>query len=80
MRKEQRDNIRDKYGINKDKQMWFAPMRLHWHKGLIPFMELFAKVEGYKDVQLVVAGEGTREAEEEIRSKSMELGVKLILV
>lgn len=79
-RKRQRDSVRDKYGINKDKQMWFAPMRLHWHKGLIPFMELFAKVEGYKDVQLVVAGEGTKEAEEEIRSKSMELGVKLILV
>lgn len=79
-RKELRDGIRDKYGINKDKQMWFAPMRLHWHKGLIPFMELFSKVNGYQDVQLVVAGEGTKEAEEEIRSKAKELDVNLNLV
>lgn len=79
-RKKQRDTVREKYGIDKEKRMWFAPMRLHWHKGLIPFMELFAKVDGYQDVQLVVAGEGTKEAKEEIRSKAKELDVNLNLV
>lgn len=79
-RKEQRDTIREKYGIDKEKRMWFAPMRLHWHKGLIPFMELFAKVDDYQDVQLVVAGEGTKEAEDEIRRKAKELDVNLNLV
>lgn len=80
IQKEQRNIVRDKYGIDKDKKMWFAPMRLHWHKGLIPFMEIFSKVKGYKDIQLVVAGEGTREAIEEIRAKAKELQVDLKLV
>ena len=43
-------------------------------------MELFSQVEGYQNIQLVVAGEGTREAEEEIRGKAKELDVNLNLV
>lgn len=79
-RKEHRDIVREKYGIDTEKKMWFAPMRLHWHKGLVPFMELFAQVDGYQDVQLVVAGEGTKEAEEEIRRKAKELDINLKLI
>jgi len=72
--------LKEKYNISQDKKILFAPMRLHWSKGLIPFMKLLHQTTGAEKVQLVVAGSGEAEAEKEIQNAAAELGIDLKLL
>lgn len=70
--------IREKYHLSLDKKLFFAPMRLHWVKGLIPFLEIIKESKHKEQIQVAVAGNG--ELEEEIREKAEEYGVDLKLL
>lgn len=73
-----RTEIREKYHLSPDKKVLFAPMRLHWVKGLIPFLEIVKESDYKEQIQIVVAGSG--ELEGEIRKKAEELGIDLKLL
>lgn len=76
--KSSREEIRKKYCLSDEKTVFFAPMRLNWVKGLIPFLEIVEQSE-YKDrLQIAVAGSG--ELEKEIREKAEELKIDLKLL
>ncbi len=70
--------IREKYHLSSDKKIFFAPMRLNWVKGLIPFLEIIKESNCRDRIQVVVAGNG--ELEEEIRKKAEEFGIDLKLL
>lgn len=70
--------IREKYQLSKEKTIFFAPMRLNWVKGLIPFLEIVNQSKYKKKIQVVVAGNG--ELEEEIRKKAEEFKIDLRLL
>jgi glycosyltransferase involved in cell wall biosynthesis len=70
--------IREKYHLSTDKKIFFAPMRLNWVKGLIPFLEIIKEANCKEKIQIVVAGNG--ELEGEIRKKAEELGIDLRLL
>lgn len=73
-----RTEIREKYHLLPDKKIFFAPMRLNWVKGLIPFLEI-VKESNYKgQIQVAVAGNG--ELEGEIRKKADKFGIDLRLL
>ena len=73
-----KEELRDKYGLAQDKYVMFAPMRLHWVKGLEPFMEIVAKSKNKGRIQLAVAGNG--ELEEHLKKRAQELSVDLKLL
>lgn len=73
-----REELRDKYCLSRDKYVMFAPMRLHWVKGLEPFMEVVAKSKNKDRIQLAVAGNG--ELEEYLKKRAQELSVDLKLL
>lgn len=73
-----KEELRDKYGLSQDKYVMFAPMRLHWVKGLEPFMEIVAKSKNKGRIQLAVAGNG--ELEEHLKKRAQELLVDLKLL
>ena len=70
--------IREKYHLSSDKKIFFAPMRLNWVKGLIPFLEIVKESKHKEQIQIVVAGSG--ELEEEIKKKAEEFGVDVRLL
>lgn len=70
--------IREKYHLSSDKKIFFAPMRLNWVKGLIPFLEIVKESDYKERIQIAVAGNG--ELEEEIREKAEEFGIDLRLL
>lgn len=70
--------LREKYQISKEKTVLFAPMRLNWVKGLIPFMEIVKQSRYKSRIQIVVAGNG--DLEEEIRKKAKEFKIDLKLL
>lgn len=70
--------VREKYHLSLEKTIFFAPMRLNWVKGLIPFLEI-VKLSKYKDkMQIVIAGNG--ELEKEIRKKAEEFAIDVKLL
>lgn len=76
--KASKDEMRQKYGLSRDKVVLFAPMRLNWVKGLESFMEIVFRCENRDYVQLAVAGNGELEAQ--LRKKAEELSVDLKLL
>lgn len=70
--------IRGKYHLASDRTIFFAPMRLNWVKGLIPFLEIIKESKYKEQIQIAVAGNG--ELEREIREKAEELGIDLKLL
>lgn len=70
--------IREKYHLLPDKKIFFAPMRLSWVKGLIPFLEIIKGSNCRDRIQVVVAGNG--ELEEEVKKKAKEFRVDLKLL
>lgn len=77
-RKQSKEEIRERYGLAKEKTVFFAPMRLSWVKGLIPFLEIVEQSKYKRKIQIVVAGNG--ELEREIREKAAELKIELKLL
>jgi len=73
-----KDTIREKYCLSQEKKIFFAPMRLTWVKGLIPFLEIVKQSKYREKIQLVVAGNG--ELEEEIKKRAEELKIDLRLL
>lgn len=73
-----KDMIKDKYGLSKEKKVFFSMARLTWVKGFQPFIEAFINVKGYEQIQLVVAGNG--ELEKELREYAKQHNVDLMLL
>lgn len=70
--------IREKYCLAKEKTIFFAPMRLNWVKGLIPFLEIVKQSKHKDRMEIVVAGNG--DLEKEIREKAEEFDIDLKLL
>jgi glycosyltransferase involved in cell wall biosynthesis len=49
------DNLRSKFGVSPEEQMWVLPARLIEIKGIIPFVKALV---GLKDYRLFILGEG----------------------
>ena len=73
-----KEQIRDKYGLSRNKLIFFSPVRLIAVKGILPFLKEVAEMDFRDELQIVIAGEG--ELEEEIREfvKTKELSVILL--
>lgn len=73
-----REEIREKYCLSNEKIIFFAPMRLNWVKGLIPFLEIVNQSK-YKDrLQIVVAGSGELEREISEKAEAFKIDLKLL--
>ena len=58
---EQKEKLRDELGIAKEKLALFCPARLSQEKGIIPFLEIYAKSELKEYSQIYIAGKGPDE-------------------
>ena len=73
-----KDMIRNKYGLSKEKRLFFSIARLTWVKGIQPFMKAFIQVKNYEKIQLVIAGSG--ELENELLEYAEHHNVDLMLL
>lgn len=73
-----KDMIKDKYGLTKEKRIFFSMARLIWVKGFLPFMEAFVNVKGYEQIQLVIAGSGELEKELQEYAEQHNVDLKLL--
>ncbi|MFJ7934357.1 glycosyltransferase family 4 protein [Sporosarcina sp. NPDC096371] len=71
---ERRDEFREKYGFEKDDQIFFVPRRLTKKNGVIyPILSLPAVLEKFPKARVVFAGTG--EMMDTMKAKAAELGV-----
>ena len=73
--KRDRDALRMKYGVARDKYVFFTPARLTKVKGLDRFLELAAQMATKSGVTYLVAGSGDQE--KYLRDRSKQLGVNM---
>lgn len=71
-------NLREKYGLSQDKQIFFTSARLSAVKGLLPFIESLALLEESNQIQIAVAGNG--ELKEKLQEIALERDIDLCLL
>lgn len=74
----EKDNIINKYGLNKRKFIFVCPARLSPVKGILEFLNLFSKTQSYKNATILIAGDGELEKDIKRYSAEKDLDVRLL--